>query len=184
MKPLRGCLPALVAAVVVGGAGTLGVPQALADPDDSAAVSTSADGSGAVGSAAGAPQSAAVDSSNADPAAAAACSKFAEVLDTASDGYGSYADSLDDQDGTAAQSNVVGRTSLRESASAAMDAANTPGLSPDIADPMRAWSFGAAKLMVKVGLNMTGGTLDSTATEVNNNAEAVQKACAAAGTHA
>lgn len=164
----------------------LWVPQALADPDDSAAVSTSADGSGATSSAGlgGAPQSAAVDSSNADPASAAACSEFAEVLDSASDGYGSYADSVDDQDGTAAQSNVVGRTSLREAASAALDAANTPGLSPDIANPMRAWSFGAAKLMVKVGLNMTGGTLDSTAVDVNNNAEAVQKACAAAGTHA
>lgn len=125
-----------------------------------------------------------VTSPDADPAAAAACAKFAEALDNASDGYGNYADSLDDNDGTAAQSNVVGRTSLRESASAALDAANTPGLSPDIANPMRDWSFGAARLMVKVGLSMTGTTLDSTAADLNNSAGAVQKACAAAGTHA
>ena len=65
-----------------------------------------------------------------------------------------------------------------------MDAANTPGLSPEIADPMRSWSVGAAKLFVKMGIGMRGSTLDSTATEVNNNAEAVQRGCAAAGTHA
>jgi hypothetical protein len=186
LKASRSCAQALIAAVIVGGIGMLWVPQASADPsDNSAPVSTSADGSGATGPAGDGPsvQSTGVTSANADPAAVVACSKFAEVLDNASDGYGSYADSLDDRDGTANQSNAVGRTSLRESASAAMDAANTPGLSPDVADPMRAWSLGAGKLMVKVGLNMTGDALDSTAAEVNKNAEAVQKACAAAGTH-
>jgi hypothetical protein len=49
---------------------------------------------------------------------------------------------------------------------------------------MRSWSVGAAKLFVKMGIGMTGSTLDSTATEVNTNAEAVQRGCAAAGTHA
>ncbi|MGB8404030.1 MAG: hypothetical protein WCE30_08200 [Mycobacterium sp.] len=165
----------------------MSLPVAAADPsDNSAPVSTSADGSAATAPVAVSPQlqSATITSADADPAAVAACSQFAEALDAASDGYGSYADSLDDRDGTASTSNAVGRSSLRESASAAMDAANTPGLSPAIGDPMRAWSMGAAKLMVKVSLNMTGDALDSTAAEVNNNAEAVQKACAAAGTHA
>jgi hypothetical protein len=129
-------------------------------------------------------QATAVTSENADPAAVTACSKFAEILDNASDGYGNYADSLDDNDPSVNDANVAGRTSLRAAGSAAMDAANTPGLSPDIADPMRAWSVGIAKLIVKMGLHMTGGTLDSTAADVNNNAEAVQRACAAAGTHA
>jgi hypothetical protein len=157
----------------------LWLPEAAADVDDTGVVNQG-----------GAPnpdvpvQAATVTSPNADPAAVTACAKFAQALDSASDGYGNYADSLDDNDGTANVSNVAGRTSLRQSAAVAMDAANTPGLSPDIADPMRAWSLGAAKLIVKMGLNMTGGTLDSTATEVNTNAEAVQRACAAAGTHA
>ena len=65
-----------------------------------------------------------------------------------------------------------------------MKAANTPGLSPDIAQPMRIWSFGATKLLVKMGLRMPGDGLNSTATEMNNQATKVQEACAAAGTHA
>jgi hypothetical protein len=157
----------------------LWLPEAAADVDGDAAV-VDQGGAPIPGAAV---QATTVTSSNADPAAVAACAKFAQALDNASDGYGNYADSLDDRDGTVNDSNVAGRTSLRQSASFAMDAANTPGLTPEIADPMRAWSLGAAKLIVKMGLNLTG-TLDSTATEVNNNAEAVQRACAAAGTHA
>ena len=65
-----------------------------------------------------------------------------------------------------------------------MDAANTPGLQPDISDPMRVWSLGATKLLVKMGLRIPGDSLNSTATEMNNQAEKVQMACAAAGTHA
>lgn len=176
----------LVSSLVICGLGAMGLPSAAADPsDDSAPVSTSADGAAApAGSAAAGISSSSVSSADADPAAVEACSKFAEALDHASDGYGSYADSLEDNDGTAHMSNVLGRTSLRESASVAMDAANTPGLPADISDPMRAWSFGAAKLMVKVGLSMSGDTLDQTAVTINDNAEAVQKACAAHGTHA
>lgn len=185
MKSSRARL--LVAAVMVCGAGTLGLPVAAADPSgSSAAVSNSADGAAAPAPVDAGPgvQTADVTSANADPAAVVACSQFAQALDTASDGYGSYADSLDDADGTAIQSGAAGRSSLRAAAGAAMDAANTPGLSPDISDPMRAWSMGAAALMVKVGLNFTGDTLDSSAVGLNNNAVAVQKACAAAGTHA
>lgn len=81
-------------------------------------------------------------------------------------------------------SNVVGRTALRESAAMAMDTANTQGLRPDIAGPMRTWSLGATKLLVKMGLRMSGDGLNSTAAEMNNQAEKVQVACAAAGTHA
>ena len=185
MKTSHACARLLAASMIVCGAATPGPAIAAADPaDDSAVVSNSADQPAAPLAPAPGPQLVPVSDPGADPAAAEACSKFAEALDNAANGYGSYADSLEDQDGTAAMSNGVGRTSLRTSAGAAMDAANTPGLPPDIADPMRAWSMGAAKLMVKVGLNMTGGTLDDTAIEVNNNAEAVQFACAAHGTHA
>jgi len=65
-----------------------------------------------------------------------------------------------------------------------MQAAQTPGLDPSIADPMRIWSLGASKLLVKMGLRIPGDSLNSTATEMNTQAEQVQQACANAGTHA
>ena len=124
---------------------------------------------------------------NADPAALAACAQFAQVLDGSSSYYGDFADSLegsDYADPAVSSSNGVSRTALRESAALAMNAANTPGLAPDISDPMRVWSLGATKLLVKMGLRIPGDSLNSTATEMNNEAERAQTACAAAGTHA
>lgn len=124
---------------------------------------------------------------NADPTAVAACSQFATVLDGSSSYYGDFADSFEGSsysDPAVSSNNVTGRTALRESAALAMKAADTPGLSPDIAQPMRAWSLGATKLLVKMGLRMSGDGLNTTATEMNNRAAQVQEACAAAGTHA
>jgi hypothetical protein len=124
---------------------------------------------------------------NADPTAVGACSQFAAVLDGSSSYYGSFADSFegsDYSDPAVSSSNELGRTALRESAALAMNAANTPGLRADIADPMRVWSLGATKLLVKMGLRMPGDGLNTTATEMNTQAEKVQQACAAAGTHA
>jgi hypothetical protein len=124
---------------------------------------------------------------NAEPAALQACAQFAQVLDGSSAYYGEFADSFegsDYSDPAVASSNSVGRTALRESAALAMSAANTPGLDPAIADPMRAWSVGSTKLLVKMGLRIPGDSLNSTATEMNDNATKVQMACAAAGTHA
>jgi hypothetical protein len=124
---------------------------------------------------------------DAQPAALTACNQFAQVLDGSSSYYGDFADSFegsDYSDPAVASSNVTGRTALREAAGLAMNAANTPGLSPDIAEPMRVWSMGATKLLVKMGLRIPGDSLNSTATEMNNEAERAQMACAAAGTHA
>ena len=126
-------------------------------------------------------------SDNVTDAAATACGTFAQVLDGSSQYYGDFADSFegsDYNDPAVSSSNEAGRTALRESAAVAMQAANTPGLQPDIADPMRVWSLGATKLLVKMGLRVPGDGLNSTATEMNNQAEQVQTACAAAGTHA
>jgi hypothetical protein len=130
---------------------------------------------------------AAPTSDNASPAAVQACAQFAEVLDGSSTYYGDFADSFegsDYADPAVSSSNEVGRTALRQSAAVAMQAAQTPGLDPVIADPMRVWSLGATKLLVKMGLRIPGDSLNSTATEMNNQAEKVQEACAAAGTHA
>ena len=44
-----------------------------------------------------------------------------------------------------------------------MTAANTPGLQPEIADPMRTWSVDATKLLVKMGLRIPGDSLNTTA---------------------
>ena len=123
----------------------------------------------------------------ADPAALQACAQFAQVLDGSATYYGDFADSFEGSsydDPAVGSSNAVGRTALRESAALAMSAAGTPGLDPAIGDPMRIWSLGATKLLVKMGLRIPGESLNSTATEMNNQAELVQQACADAGTHA
>lgn len=124
------------------------------------------------------------------PAAVTACGHFAEVLDATSTYYGDFADALEQTaqptyaDPSISATNTTGRTALRQGAVVAMDAANAPGLPPDIAGAMRMWSLDATKLLVKMGLHGSGETLNLTATELNNDAERAQAACAAAGTHA
>lgn len=130
---------------------------------------------------------AAPSSDNAEPAALAACGQFAQVLDGSSVYYGDFADSFEGSsysDPAVDSSNAVGRTALREGAGLAMSASNTPGLQPEIANPMRIWSLGATKLLLKMGLRIPGDSLNSTANEMNDQATLVQVACAQAGTHA
>jgi hypothetical protein len=130
---------------------------------------------------------AAPTSDNATPEALAACAQFAQVLEGSATYYGDFADSFegsDYSDPAVSSSNTVGRTALREAAALSMKAANTPGLDPAIADPMRVWSLGATKLLLKMGLRIPGESLNSTANEMNNQAVRAQEACAAAGTHA
>jgi len=166
----------VAASVFVLGMALTVAPTALADD-----ITVDGQGAGPVQVAAG------PTSDNADPAALQACDSFAQVLDTSSSYYGDFADSFegsDYADPAVDSSNATGRTALRQSAAVAMQAAQTPGLDPSIANPMRVWSLGASKLLVKMGLRIQGDSLNSTATEMNNQAEAVQQACANAGTHA
>jgi hypothetical protein len=126
-------------------------------------------------------------SDDADPVAVTACAAFAEALDGTSVYYGDFADAIegsDYADPAVGDSNVVGRRALRQAAAVAMSAANTSGLQPEIADPMRTWSVDATKLLVKMGLRIPGDSLNTTATEMNDVASTAQEACAAAGTHA
>ena len=126
-------------------------------------------------------------SDDATAPAVAACQTFGQVLDGASNYYGSFADSFegsDYSDPAVQSSNEVGRTALRQAAGVAMDSAGTPGLDPSVANPMRAWSADATKLLLKMALRIPGDSLNTTATEMNNDATAAQEACAAAGTHA
>jgi hypothetical protein len=124
---------------------------------------------------------------DATPAAVTACGAFANVLDGTSTYYGDFADSLEGSnyaDPAVDSSNGVGRTALRQGAGIALEASNTPGLAPEIANPMRAWSLGATALLVKMGLRIPGESLNTTADGMNQNAENAQMACANAGTHA
>lgn len=169
-------LPATAAMALLAGMVAL-APAAWADEEDMAPTP----GQGSV-------QVAGVDpADNADPAAVQACATFAQVLDGSSMYFGEFADSFEGSDyGDPAvqSSSQVGRQAMRESAGTAMNAAGTPGLAPDIADPMRAWSLGATAMWAKMGLRIPGESLNTTATGMNDNATRVQQACAAAGTHA
>jgi hypothetical protein len=65
-----------------------------------------------------------------------------------------------------------------------LTASQTPGLQPDIMAPMQSWSLNATKLHVLKGLNAPIDGINGMATDLNKDAENVQMACAAAGTHA
>ena len=88
---------------------------------------------------------------------------------------------VDYQDPKVQGDNVDGRTALRKSAGEALSVAATPGLPPAIADPMRSWSWHAAKLAVVMGLRADGDTLNNAAAELNKEAEGTEMACANAG---
>ena len=180
--------------------GFAAMPTALAEPGDEAGVAGPAAPGvpelppvvpGVPGVPAAAPVAVPVAGTD-DPGvpAVTACSKFAHALDSASTFYGDFADSIegverpDYGDPTVSTTNTSGRTALREAAASAMNAAGTPGLPPDIANPMRSWSFGATKLPLKMGLRTGGQSLNDTATQLNNDANNAQMACATAGTHA
>jgi hypothetical protein len=87
-------------------------------------------------------------------------------------------------DPSVSNSNVVGRTALREAATVAFSASATPGLQPEISGPMQSWSLNAAKLLLTMGVGAPGDALNSAATDLNTDSHNVQMACAAAGTRA
>jgi hypothetical protein len=120
--------------------------------------------------------------------ATAACQQFAAVLQVTSVNYNNFAYSIagsgahvDYQDPAVRSDNVDGRTVLRKAAGEALSTASTPGLSPAIANRMRAWSWQAAKLALAMGLRADGDTLNDAASELNREAEDTQMACADAG---
>ncbi|WP_370333887.1 hypothetical protein [Mycolicibacterium hippocampi] len=125
-----------------------------------------------------------------DPAepVSAACRQFTAVLRVASVYYNNFAYSIagngayvDYQDPTVRSENLDGRTALRKAAGEALSAASTPGLPPNIANPMRSWSWHAGKLVLAMGLRADGDTLDNRAAELDKEAEITQMACANAG---
>ncbi|MCV7081651.1 hypothetical protein H7H37_10590 [Mycolicibacterium insubricum] len=139
---------------------------------------------------AAAPAADAAADSGAVPAVTA-CKMFSVALNYAAQNYEDFAyntagdgNSVDYRDPTVVSSNQTGRTALRQAAGSAMEASNTPGLDPSISSPMRSWSLRATKLVLLMGLHGGGNSLNTTATNMNSDAQDVQWACAAAGTHA
>ncbi len=122
--------------------------------------------------------------------AATACPQFAAALDGAATYYGDFADIIDGSarpdysDPSVSTTAQSGRTALREAASLAMTSARTPGLAPEVADPMRSWSFGATKLLLKMAVRTSGESMNQTATQMNDDATNAQMACVSAGSRA
>ena len=207
MRPSHGCGRALATALIALGVGLAVAPAAFADPGDPAPTDTPApapaagaetpqaapipDAPAPAPPAGAATQQAAPIPGAPDPAAVDACKQFAAALQFAANNYEDFAydsagngNDVNYDNPIVSIDNVLGRTALRQAAAAAMTASTTPGLQPDIAAPMRAWSLSAAKLIVVMGVRGGGDTLNSTAAEMNTNAHNAQVACAQAGTHA
>lgn len=151
-------------------------PVCAADPAD-----PTADPQPAPAATAAAPQAVTVQP---DSPVTDACKQFGAALNVAALNYEDFAyatagsgNYVDYQNPEVSQSNVVGRTALRAAAATAMSAAGTPGLPPEVSNPMRAWSLRATKLLVVMGLHGGGDSLNSNATELNSDAHDVQMAC-------
>lgn len=184
MGSMRSIFPALPVAAALALALTLAT-DAAAQPEDPSATDAPVAGTAVAAQV----QAAAPIAGDADPAAVAACGQYSIALQATAAYYDNFAEALETYDApeysdVIRRSNTLGRTALREGAAMALSASNTAGLAPQIASPMRSWSLDATKLLIKMGLRGTGDTLDTTVNRMNNDAYAVQLACAAAGTHA
>jgi len=128
-----------------------------------------------------------------DPGSAVpdACKQFGVALNLAATKYEDFAyaiagngNDVNYQDPLVIQANSIGRAALRAAAGTAMDASKTPGLPPQVSDPMQSWSVRATKLLVIMGLHGGGDSLNATANDLNTDAQNVQMACALNGGHA
>lgn len=179
------CGRAFTASLLLSASALLSVPAASADPD---APGPAPDPAPVNAAAPALPLDAPPPDAAPSSAVPDACKQFGAALDHAASYYEDFAydtagggNSVNYQDPNVANANVIGRTALRESAAAAMSAASTPGLPGDIAAPMRSWSLHAAKLLVIMGIRGGGDSLNSTANDMNTDANNAQMACALNG---
>jgi hypothetical protein len=128
-----------------------------------------------------------------DPGSAVpdACKQFGAALNLAATKYEDFAyaiagngNDVNYQDPLVIQANTIARAALRAAAGTAMDASRTPGLPPQVSDPMQSWSVRATKLLLIMGLHAGGDSLNATASDLNTDAQNVQMACALNGGHA
>ena len=186
MRSLHACGRTLATSLVALGIGLAVVPTASADPTDADQTQPPAPGPGT-----SVPSTITPVSADDNPAAADACKQFSAAMNYAATNYEDFAyatagggNYVNYGDPEVTRSNTIGRTALREAAGVAMNASNTPGLQPEISGPMQAWSLGAGKLLVIMGLRGGGDSLNAAASELNTDARNVQMACAAAGSSA
>ena len=173
------CCAALGAVLLVALPLSAGVAVASADPTETA----SADSSKPAGDQP--VPDAVLALSEPDDAASGACKRFTAALNLAASNYEEFAyatagngNSVNYRDPNVWQSNVIGRTALREAAREALDASRTPGVPPEISDPMRSWSLGATKLLLIMGMRGGGDSLNAAANDLNVDAQNTQMACA------
>lgn len=114
-----------------------------------------------------------------------ACNRFAAALSHAATEYEEFAyatagegNYVDYADPNVERYSLIGRAALRESAAEILDASRTAGLPPDITDPMRDWSLHATKLLLIMSIRGGGDSLNNAATQLNDDAERAQMACA------
>ena len=109
------------------------------------------------------------------------------MLDGASNYYGGFADSFEGSDYTdpaVQSSNEVGRTALRQGRWRRDGRVERPGIAAGDRESDAKLVVGGDGTARQDGMRIPGASLNNTATSMNNNAEKVQEACAAAGTHA
>lgn len=114
-----------------------------------------------------------------------ACDQFFQAGNLAASTYEAFADASEGSSNTVnygdpevQRTALISRAALRTAAGAAMDAANTPGLPPEVADPMRSWSLHATKLIFVVGLRAGRDTMNNAVNQVNIDYGNAQQACA------
>jgi hypothetical protein len=174
--------------IALGSALTV-LPAASADPADPADV-TQTDAP-APGPGAGLATRSMPVADDAGVPAQAACKQFGAAMAYAATNYedfayatagnGSY---VNYGDPSVTNTNTIGRSALEKAAAVALSASATPGLQPELAGPMQAYSMGVAKLAVIMLAQGNGDALNQAATEVNQDAHNAQMACAQAGTPA
>ncbi|EHB44339.1 hypothetical protein MycrhDRAFT_6805 [Mycolicibacterium rhodesiae JS60] len=179
---------AVTASLLVSASALFAVPVAAAEPGAQTEASGPAPGPAPAAAAPAPPLDSPPPDESASNAISDACRQFDAALDYAATNYEDFAyntagngNIVNYQDPNVAYSNVLGRTALREAAAAALSAASTPGLPPDVAAPMRSWSLRAAKLLVIMGIRGGGDSLNSTANDMNTDATNAQMACALNG---
>lgn len=119
-----------------------------------------------------------------------ACKQFALAAGLAASNYEDFAyasaghgDFVDYQDPSVERTSLVGRAALRTAAGTVLDASRTPGLPPEVSDPMQSWSLHATKLIFIMGLRGGGDSLNGAVTQLNTDYSDAQKACAVAMAH-
>ena len=116
-----------------------------------------------------------------------ACDQFMQAGNLAATTYEEFADASEGSSNTVnygdpevQRTSLISRAALRTAAGAALDAANIPGLPPEVSDPMRSWSMHATKLIFVVGLHAGRETMNNAVNQVNIDYGNARQACALA----